>query len=186
MSKNPQSRKVTTAKPREQAKQDRYRELINQLRFMGANPSNGKKFSRWGLPANAKTGSYTGGCNAGSAAAIAFLKFLRERVKTEGTYGGGYLQHVVLDMLPHQPKNTELRGQVVGFFSALDYYLQAFMPLVKSLDDESFAVLAEKMEKGMALTKAGENTYFKDKTREWRAQAARQGWKTRRAAESRA
>lgn len=84
---------------------------FRRLPFMGK--------SCWDVPA---TGGYQGGCEAGKYAAIAYLKYLRTREDC----GGGTLQHIVFGMLEqasHPDNDHSFRGQIVGFFSTLDYAL---------------------------------------------------------------
>lgn len=88
-------------------------------------PSDGRRISFWEVP---RTCGYNGGTEAGSALAKIYLKHLRQH----GRSPGGQLQLIVLDMcgvggmgLHLTQEQTALRGQIVGFFSTLDYWLAA-------------------------------------------------------------
>lgn len=62
------------------------------------------------------TALYGIGCTQGSAAAREYLSALRA---CHGDTCGGWLQHFVLAMLD-APRDNLLRGQIVGFFTALE------------------------------------------------------------------
>lgn len=97
--------------------------------------------SAWDVPA---TGGYQGGCQLGQYAAIAYLKML----KTQESVRGGFLQHIVLDMLAAAPRpdaDHSFRGQMVGFFSTLDESLHRSASADTRLDDYSESDLAAAM-----------------------------------------
>lgn len=82
-------------------------------------------YCSWAVP---RHGGYFGGCEAGKALAMIYLKHLREN----GRGLGGNLQSVVLDMCNlgfSTRKLTEqedaLKGQIVGFFCLLEDWLAA-------------------------------------------------------------
>lgn len=56
------------------------------------------------------------GCGQGKKAAHEYLDFIR---RNNPNRCGGYLQHLVLGML-EAPQDNLLRGQIVGFFFALE------------------------------------------------------------------
>lgn len=74
----------------------------------------------WDVP---QFGGYFGGCTTGQNLALIYLKHLKEH----GYSSFGCLQHIALSMFEHERTSTEegesFRGQVVGFFSALDEWL---------------------------------------------------------------
>lgn len=100
--------------------------------------------SAWDVPA---TGGYSGGCEFGVWAAMAYLKMLR----AEESAGPGTLQCIVLDMLEGSngagPRDGDgsFRGQVVGFFSTLDSALHSAAKANPQLDDYSERALAAAM-----------------------------------------
>lgn len=86
-------------------------------------------YCSWAIP---RHGGYFGGCEAGKALAMIYLKHLREN----GRGLGGDLQYVVLDMCNlgfSTRKLTEqenaLKGQIVGFFCLLEDWLAAAVKL---------------------------------------------------------
>ena len=94
---------------------------LHRLPFVG--PVEGRReYSFWNVP---QSGEYAGGCETGQALAQIYLKHLREH----GTAPGGTLQNIVLDMFGTEEADCErlssLRGQAVGFFYVLDYFLEA-------------------------------------------------------------
>ena len=146
--------------------------LYSRLPFI-ADGARGRNF--WALPAK---GGYAGGCQAGTFAAVAFLKFLREKQKISPGFDYGTLQCVVLDMLLDRngPKNDATRGQVVGFFSELERALNLYINLMDGLDQVSFDSLAAQMNRGLARTKADDRADL----RRINSDVARRGWETRR------
>ena len=62
---------------------------------------------------------YILGCRQGTSAALEYLEFLRAY---PGSYSGGRMQRFVLSMIECE-RDGLLRGQVVGFFSTIDYAL---------------------------------------------------------------
>lgn len=100
--------------------------------------------SAWDVPA---TGGYSGGCEFGVWAAMAYLKMLR----AEESAGPGTLQCIVLDMLEGSngaeagDDDDSFRGQVVGFFSTLDSALHRAAKADPRLDDHSERDLAAAM-----------------------------------------
>ncbi|WP_339678272.1 hypothetical protein [uncultured Zhongshania sp.] len=120
---------------------------LHRLPFVG--PTDEKKwgYSFWRVP---KTGGYGGGCDTGTALANIYLKHLREH----GASSGGALQGIVLDMFDCEcnddPEVTALRGQVVGFFSTLDHWLEgAAKCLGSSLDNADKRALLKKANNGL-------------------------------------
>lgn len=93
---------------------------IHRLPFVGKAKS-GIGASFWAVP---KTGDYRGGCQAGEALALIYLKHLKEHTSETGLTS---LQRIALDMfdceLSDSPEMTALRGQAVGFFSVLEQWL---------------------------------------------------------------
>lgn len=102
---------------------------------------------------------------------MAFLKYLRDAPAS----CGGDLQLVALDMLAGRKENTSLRGQAVGFFATLDQYLRYAAKRDASLDLHSFEALKDKVQNGLAYTKADEEAAV----RRIRSEAAKRRWKTR-------
>jgi hypothetical protein len=131
--------------------------------------------SFWNLPAK---GGYRGGNRTGQAAALAFLKFLREVKRVEGRSAGSTLQLIVLDMLGRGVVGSgdSLCGQAVGFFSEIEEALYPFVQLMEGLDSITFESLASHMREGLARTKADERAEL----RQINSDIARRGWQTRR------
>jgi hypothetical protein len=129
--------------------------LYKQVPFAGSTA----KPTWWNLPA---TGGYGGECQAGQAAATAYLKYLREMVELEYRNDHGVLQNIVLDMLEangvdlgHHPDSRpgdSLRGQIVSFFSQLDQCLASEVSFCPRLDGLSFETLGADMHAGLART----------------------------------
>lgn len=96
--------------------------LFNQLPFTKPRDAVSGVGSWWDVPPDV---SYADGCQIGAAHARAFLAYLRESAQLNAANPAASLQHVVLAMLSN-PTNVEdtHRGQVVGFFSALDSVLR--------------------------------------------------------------
>lgn len=97
--------------------------------------------SAWDVPA---TGGYSGGCEFGVWAAMAYLKMLR----AEESAGPGTLQCIVLDMLERNAAaddDDSFHGQVVGFFSTLDAALHSAAKANAQLDGYSERDLAAAM-----------------------------------------
>ncbi|ODC03038.1 hypothetical protein BFW38_05235 [Terasakiispira papahanaumokuakeensis] len=95
---------------------------LHQLPFIDKVP--GKRWlSFWAVP---KTGGYSGGCKTGESLARIYLKHLKTH---HPDFNEGRLQSIVLDMCEVErsghPEQEALRGQVVGFFSELEYWLVA-------------------------------------------------------------
>lgn len=110
----------------------------------------------WGLPSR---GGYSGGCAAGTAAATAYLKFLRMTPTVNQQYGG-FLQGIAMDML--SGRSTELgstdseslRGQAVGFFFMIESVLCECAHLLTGLDAENFEALHRKMDSVLGRTES--------------------------------
>jgi len=98
---------------------------IEALPFVGT--AKDKTRDWWAVP---KRGGYVGGCMTGKAAAMAYLRSLRENADCPGT-----LQNVALDMLGN-PRSLSLRGQAVGFFSHLDQILRSVAPFWGNEQDD--------------------------------------------------
>lgn len=117
----------------------RYHKSVHEFRRL---PFSGK--NKWDVP---DSGGYTGGCEFGRWAAIAYLKMLR----SQESVGCGFLQYIVLDMLKRQTSaepgdgDGGFRGQVVGFFTALDAILHASARADARLDEYSERDLAAAM-----------------------------------------
>ena len=100
---------------------------VHRLPFVGSYKSG---VSFWNVPA---TGGYGGGCETGAAMASAYLRYLKMNPQDHG----GLLQHIVLDMCETYKRRltaTEeesLRGQIVGFCSAVCARLQNIAPLFR-------------------------------------------------------
>lgn len=123
----------------------KYRKAGSEFRRL---PFVGK--TSWDVP---QTGGYTGGCEMGKWAAIAFLKMLRA-----SDYAGGFLQLIARDMIgPRSRENDSLAGQVVGFFSTLDSYMQKVAKRDGNLDDYSECDLAAAMTRAVNLDYAAWN-----------------------------
>lgn len=152
--KKPATKKRAKRKEKINPETQRLQALIAQLPFVG--PRGKETRSWWALPAK---GEYMGGCDVGTAAAHAFLKYLREdgRDNTSGT-----LQHVALDMLSRKKDSSSLRGQAVGFFSVLDYYLRRAALLDSGLDYCTFEGFKQQIEKGLAHTSADDAAKLKE------------------------
>jgi hypothetical protein len=111
--------------------------------------------SFWRIPAR---GGYSGGCTAGSAAALAYLKYLR--VNAQARQYGGHLQNIAMDMLSERSvklgsrSGESLRGQAVGFFSTINKVLEQCVAMLDNLDAHSFESLAGDIDRGLARTKA--------------------------------
>ncbi|MBT3092831.1 MAG: hypothetical protein AB2697_22145 [Candidatus Thiodiazotropha endolucinida] len=86
--------------------------------------------SFWTVP---KTGGYFGGNETGGTLARIYLKHLKEH---DLSFGGSYLQIMVLDMFGCKsgvsPEQDVLRGQVAGLFIELERWL---VSAVKYLED---------------------------------------------------
>lgn len=99
---------------------------VHQLPFVERVPGR-PGLSFWAVP---PTGGYCGGCETGKALANLYLKHLR----AHGASPGGSLQSVVLDMMDQEsdesPEAASLRGQIVGFFSVLDHWLEGSAKLL--------------------------------------------------------
>ena len=101
---------------------------LHRLPFVDAVPDK-IGWSFWSVP---KSGGYFGGNETGSALARIYMKHL----KAHGPgWGGGNLQMMALDMFDCEngvsAEQDTLRGQVVGFFVELEYWLAG---AVKYLD----------------------------------------------------
>ncbi len=100
---------------------------VHRLPFVGLYKSG---VCWWSVPA---TGGYGGGCETGAAMATAYLRDL----KMNPEFHGGLLQHIVLDMCEAYKhgltaaEEESLRGQIVGFFSAICARLQNMAPLFR-------------------------------------------------------
>lgn len=109
----------------------------------------------WGLPAR---GGYSGGCIAGSAAALVYLKHLRESPRCRAA--GGSLQTIAIHMLSERSTalgtraSESRRGQAVGFFSTINKVLEQCVAMLDNLDAHSFEFLAGDIDRGLARTKA--------------------------------
>src|SRR5579864_6795893 len=88
-SPKPAPSKETPAEAQQRSELEKYWQLMRQLPFHRQGDYK-KKIERswWALPAR---GGYEGGCEAGTNAATAFLKFLREAGKLGGDNSGGRL-----------------------------------------------------------------------------------------------
>lgn len=125
---------------------------IHRLPFVGKTDplqNGGRGISFWAVP---PTGGYGGGCETGKALAKIYLKHLREH--RDAAYSGGYLQHIVLDMLENahekSPERDAFCGQVVGFFSVLDAWLEgAALYLQGDLDSMDPKALLDAANKGL-------------------------------------
>lgn len=148
--KRPAKKRVRTA-PRD-FNPSPWRQLAEQLPFrVQGNRARGTSTTWWALPAS---GKFTGGCKTGRSAAIAYLKFLRELRRLGDSDYHGDLQHIVLGMFGEPLLNLSRHGQIIGFFSYITAVLQQAVSDMPSLDDTSFAALAEEMKKGLACTEA--------------------------------
>lgn len=100
---------------------NRYKYPTKRLPFTRKNQDKPGPFY-WNVP---QSGGYFGGCTTGQNLALIYLKHLREH----GSSSYGCLQNIALDMFDYErdPSDTEdsLRGQVVGFFSTLDTWLNS-------------------------------------------------------------
>lgn len=105
----------------------------------------------WAVP---KRGGYCGGCITGKAAAMAYLKFLRD----DSGCGVG-LQHVASDMFG-RPRSESLMGQAVGFFSALDQALRQVAPLLNIQQDDDY--IRDEFARGINLTGPRRAAYLKE------------------------
>lgn len=125
---------------------DRESRPVHRLPFVGYPPERGAHLSFWNVP---RTGGYTGGCRTGSALAAIYMKHLKEHGRGSG---GGNLQSIVLDMFDCQysddPEVIALRGQIVGFFTELEPWLEA---AAQSLDGG-----LDTMDPNVLLTEANE------------------------------
>ena len=106
----------------------------------------------WNVP---KKGKYSGGFKTGKALALIYLKFLRENRQNIIS-----LQHIVLDMFDLEyrqgasSKESSLRGQIVGFFSELDWFLSASSRKIGShLDGLDYMELLEDANNGLKYKK---------------------------------
>ncbi len=126
-------------------------ELLRYLLRMNTKNARG----HWGIPAR---GGYGGGCMAGSAAAVAYLKYLRVSPDARGY--GGYLQNIAMGMLSKRSTDLHsgesLRGQAVGFFSTINDVLLQCVGMLDALDAHSFESIVGDIDQGLARTKADE------------------------------
>lgn len=135
---------------------------VHRLPFVGPVP--GKVgFSFWRVP---KTGGYEGGCRTGEALAYIYLKHLREH----GSGVGWHLRKITLDMCDCKGVSGEeadaTHGQIVGFFGALDEWLEVAMKhLGSQLDSLDNAALLKQANAGLSFDieayKATLSSHFK-------------------------
>tara|TARA_B100000749_G_scaffold280764_1_gene278485 strand:- start:323 stop:790 length:468 start_codon:yes stop_codon:yes gene_type:complete len=129
---------------------------LHRLPFIG--PVRGRtQFSFWAVP---RTGGYAGGNEVGRGLARIYLKYLKQYGRPEGL---GALQWIVLDMIGPAaasaltPEQSALRGQVVGFFSELDAWLEvAVCDLEGGLDAQSDKALLALVNAGLRSEGRGE------------------------------
>lgn len=134
----------------------------------------------WAVPAN---GVYSGGCDAGTAAAWAYMKLLREKARLgQREWNGGLLQHIALDMLVGRKETQGLRGQAVGFFSTLDFVMNNAVRLMGELDRYTFEGLGDLIQKGCAKTADDDKAEMRERKRVYMSKAAKSGWARRRKA----
>jgi hypothetical protein len=136
----------------------------------------GEKFKFWGLPAR---GQYSGGGRAGTAAAVAYMKFLRANPYA---LTGGYLQNIAMDMLSDRSTacgssaSESLRGQAVGFFCEINRVLSEFVQRMPGLDAISYESLVDEIDDGLARTKADDDAELS----RGHSAIAREAWKRRK------
>lgn len=121
----------------------------HRLPFVGPEPGR-SQLSFWAVP---KSGGYGGGCDTGAALAKIYLKHLREHGRAASA--GGFLQNIVLDMVDSEhgesPEQDALRGQVVGFFSVLEAWIEgAAHYLGGSLDQVDGKALLDMANRGLS------------------------------------
>ena len=129
---------------------------LHRLPFIG--PVRGRtQFSFWAVP---RTGGYAGGNDVGRGLARIYLKYLKQHGRPEGLSA---LQWIVLDMIEPAaagsltPEQAALRGQVVGFFSELDAWLEvAAYNLEGGLEAQSDKALLALVNAGLRLDEHGE------------------------------
>lgn len=124
----------------------------------------------WNVPA---TGGYGGGCFAGTAAAHAYLKYLRERKAAGQSFGGGILQMIVIEMIGEQKLSDATKGQLVGFLSMLCDQFASLTDLYSPLDRLSYEVIEEKIQNAVNYNDA-------EVQRRVRSVVAKQAWEKRR------
>jgi hypothetical protein len=150
------------------------RRLYAQLGFYTYDGPGARAEGFWKLPPR---GLYAGGCKTGSAAAFAYLKFMREKKKLQLDAGiFGFLQSLVIDMVKGVRQNESLKGQMVGFFSEIDRVIYSVANQMSGLDKISFDSLTAQMREGVAYTKADEEKMARD----IRSRIAKDGWEKRR------
>lgn len=123
----------------------------------------------WNIPAR---GGYGGGCFAGTAAAYAYLEFVRERHKAGLPYAGGLLQVIVLEMIGDKLSSAK-KGQLVGFLSMLCEQFGSMANLYSPLDRLSYEVIEEKIQKALQYSD-------EEMARRARSVIAKQAWEKRR------
>lgn len=114
--------------------------------------SNKSGASFWAVP---RTGEYQGNVNARSAMASMYLKHLREH----GAPPFGSLQFIALEMCGmgslgahFTQEQGALAGQIVGFFSTLDWWLEASAKnFGRTLDEADPTSLLDKANFGLGL-----------------------------------
>jgi len=136
---------------------------------------------KWSLPA---TGGYIGGNKAGEAAAWMYMHYLQQ---DRSRLSGGFLQLIALSFEERLTAATSddergaLRGQAVGFFSALGSVLRDVANFYKF---QPFDELRTELQQGLDFDEAGflaaENAREREEQKAARAEAARKGWERRR------
>lgn len=120
---------------------------IEALPFVGTAEDQTRDW--WAVP---KRGGFHGGCMTGEAAAMAYLKFLRD----DACFG--MLQWIAFHMLD-EPRSESLRGQAVGFFSRLDDILRRFAPLLAIEQDDQ---IRAKFRRGLNMNGPRTAAYIKE------------------------
>jgi len=116
---------------------------LHRLPFVGKG-GNGPGLSFWNVPA---TGGYTGGCKTGEALALLYMKHLREH----GPTAGGRLQTMAFSMFEDGANDDARRGQIVGFFAAIEKAWFLACRQNAGLDDFRAADLLEAANAGLAF-----------------------------------
>jgi len=114
---------------------------LHRLPFVGGSRKDfGLSF--WNVP---KTGGYAGGNMTGEALAGIYLKHLREH----GQAAGGMLQTIAFSMFEHGDENDARRGQIVGFFAALEGVIRHSCRENRNLDNFKASDLLARANEGL-------------------------------------
>lgn len=125
---------------------------VHRLPFVGDEHTEDKSFSFWNVPAK---GEYSGGCETGESIAGMYLKYIRDSSDSDS---GMYLQWMILawmerlasgDIQYESPEYTVLKGQMVGFMSAISRrVVAAARRLGSDLDNISYESLLDRANGG--------------------------------------